>query len=154
MGKRGPVPEGQKNAITVLQTAPRQPRPNPPHGMTTHARNLFKRIVAGHPEGTFDPEAVVLLRGFCDAEDIHNQASKVLAKEGPVVDMVVGWMKPQEPGGDKTPLMKPMKNPWFGVKKDSLGSMCTTSRHLKQRGVDTGKQKRPVATSGRKMFKG
>jgi len=153
MGKRGPVPEGQKNAITVLPTTTRQPRPNPPHGMTARARNLFKRIVAGHPEGTFDPEAVVLLRGFCDAEDIHNQASKVLAKEGAVVEMVVGFMK-QDVEGYREPLMKPMKNPWFGVKKDSLGSMCTTSRHLKQRGVNTDSRKKPAATSGRKMFKG
>lgn len=138
MGLRGKVPPGRKNILT-FPSQDAGTRPNPPSGLTARSRALFKKIVASKPAGTYTPEAVVLLRGFCDAEDSHNTASKMLAKQGAVVNV------------DTRHGMVPRRNPWFDIKKESAASMKALSAHLRR--VTSGKRPAPTTPPGRVMFK-
>lgn len=153
MGKRGPAPKGKSNVVALRKNPDIViEKPGAPFGMTRRARNLFRRIVDHNPRGTYDPEAVALLRAFCEMENQNFLAAKALAKEGPVSQMVVGWQK-QDIDGYRAPLYKPMMNPWFNVQKESMSSLCSVSRTLKAKGIGTDVVKKKTATPGRKMFK-
>lgn len=138
MGLRGPVPQGRKNVVKFPGNDAGT-RPNPPHGMTARARALFKRIVAQYPSGTYGALEITLLRAFCDAEDSHNAASKMLTKEGAIIYV------------DTRHGEVPRRNPWFDVQRDSSATMKSISAHLRK--ITGGKTPGPKAPGGRVMFK-
>jgi len=118
MGKRGPRPKGESNIIK-FKTGIVLKRPAPGAGMTQRSRNLFKKIVASKPPGTYSPESVVLLRSFCEFEESHYKATKALEKEGAVITVSTRYGVMQR------------KNPWVDIQKDSAAMMSSLSTKLR-----------------------
>src|SRR6056297_97484 len=137
MGKRGPAPQSK---IAVLAPSV-QTRPSPPSGMTPRARNLFKRIINENKTGTFDAEAVAMLRAFCEADVQHFLATKELQKQGAVIFVTTP---------DRT---VPRRNPWFNIQKEAASTMTSVSTKLRNKGIKTEAEK-PKSKREGLMFNG
>jgi P27 family predicted phage terminase small subunit len=137
MGKRGPTPQSK---IRVLDPSA-QTRPNPPVGMTPRARNLFKKVVGENKTGTFDAEAVAMLRAFCEADVQHFLATKELQKQGAVIFVTTR-------DGNV-----PRRNPWFNIQKEAASTMTSVSTKLRNKGIKTEAEK-PKSKREGLMFKG
>jgi hypothetical protein len=117
--------------------------------MTGRARNLFKKIVSENPKGTFDTEAVAILRLLCEAEYQHYNATLMLRKEGTLVDTVVGWNKVT---GE--PYTKKARSAWFNVQRDASTTVASMSAKLRAKLMVHGlvKPLRGEHRPGRVMF--
>ena len=135
MGKRGITPKSELTVVRFDSNA----RPNPPAGMESRARNLFKKIIAENPAGAFyDHEAISLLKAFCEAESDHYTANKKVQEEGQAINSQIGYNKIT---GET--LYKVIINPWFNVKKESAGVMASMSAKLRAKRAADGEDKKP-----------
>ncbi len=139
MGKRGPIPQGKLNIVRLTpspETVGKLPRP--PVGMTPRPRNLFKKIVASRPPGTYGPLEIALLRVLCEMENQNYLATQAINKEGTIIDV------------DTRHGTVPRRNPWFDVKRDSAATMKALSAHLSK--LTGGKAPSPPTPKKRKMY--
>ena len=88
MGIRGPKSTG----LTILP-APKNKRKSPMPGMTKPARVIWIRIMGSYPADHFKPQHYGMLRAYCEAEAIANDAFVQIGKVGKLVKNSTGGVK-------------------------------------------------------------
>lgn len=110
MGTRGPKPKKLK---TIKPSVPR--RPNPKKGMSSRARNVWLRIVKSYPVDHFKPQHHDLLKSYCEAAAMRDEAMKELSDSDLVVTQSNGVKK---------------ENPLIGIIDKMAGRMTALSVKL------------------------
>ena len=141
MGKRGP--KIKTNLKPVKPSIPR--RPNPKRGMSDRARSVWLRIVKAYPVDHFKPQHHDLLKGYCEAAAMRDEAMAELKK---------GTMIIVQPNGVNK------ENPLIGIIDKMAGRMTALSVKLGisvnnttvNRGI-TGSVPKPKSKRGDLLFK-
>lgn len=126
MGKRGPSPAGK---LTVLPTA-QVARPNPPHGLTARARNLWRNIVSSLPPDHFRAGDLPLLREYCEAADRAKQAEELIRSLGILVACETQKVKGED-GQVQIVVTKWKANPAIAIKTAAAGTMISLAVRLR-----------------------
>ena len=88
MGIRGPKSTG----LTVLP-APKNKRKSPMPGMTKPACQIWSRIMGAYQPDHFKPQHYDMLRAYCEAASIANDAFEQIGKVGKLVKQSGGGVK-------------------------------------------------------------
>lgn len=115
MGKRGPEPGGK---LTVINPRPPK-RPEPPRDMSKRAKATWRAIVRSLPAEHFPAGSLPLLRAYCEAEEVHHKATKIIDRAGPII-------KSENPN---YPTIK--ANPAVAIQTAKSGEMAQLSTKLK-----------------------
>jgi len=110
MGARGPK---SKKLKAVKPANPKRPNPKP--GMSPRARTVWLRIVKAYPVDHFKPQHHDLLKGYCVAAALRDEAEIELKK---------GKLLVKQPNG----VIK--ENPYIGIMEKMLARMTALSVKL------------------------
>ena len=117
MGSRGPKPDSHR---LVEVEGLSEKRPAPFSGMTVRAKRTWRSIVANLPPTHFRTSDLPLFRAYCEAEALHFEATKGIAKEGAVVT------QENFRGKEYT-----KANPWVAIQTQTAHTMAQLATKLR-----------------------
>jgi phage terminase small subunit len=108
----------ERAAGQELSSTKHRPTITPPPGTPAPLAECFNRVVADYPSVYFSPSDAMLLLAYCEANLLHEQASRVIRQ--PFFEHII-----ETDRGTLT------KNPWLAVQKDAAGTMAVLAQKLR-----------------------